>query len=86
MKIYTMLFALLVVSAQGVRGGRIFLSHLDADYEASFEPCAACFDPAAAQQFIRTAIGYVRAGSPKPFLYVESNIIPPYADLVSRAE
>ena len=58
----------------------MLVSHLDADYHASFEPGPYTYDPAAAQDFLRTSISWVRNGSSKPFLFVESSIIPPYVE------
>ncbi len=64
--------------------GRILLSNLDADYHASFDPCSSCFDPASSRAFIRTSIEWVRAGSTKPFLFVESSITPPFRNYVNN--
>ena len=73
---------LALVPAPSLFAGNILLSALDADYHGSFDPCTACFNPEGARDFIKVAVAWVRNGSTKPFLFVESSIIPPYADLV----
>ncbi len=66
--------------------GRMLVSHLDADYHASFEPGPYTYDPTAAQDFIRTSISWVRNGSLKPFLFVESSIIPPFVEKLPNGQ
>ncbi len=74
-------FALLaLIYASPSFAGRMLVSHLDADYHASFEPGPYTLDPVSAQNFMRTSIDWVRNDSTKPFLFVESSIIPPYVE------
>ena len=75
--------ALFVMAANPALAGRMLLSNLDADFHAGFDPCAFCFDPAASRAFLRTSIEWVRAGSTKPFLFVESSIIPPFRNYLN---
>jgi hypothetical protein len=65
--------------AQNARAGMVILTGQDSDFTASFAPCSLCYNPAGAQSFLSTAIQDVRAGSSKPFLFVESSITPPAA-------
>lgn len=75
-----LLTAIALVPAPSSFAGNILLSHLDADFHASFDNCGSlCFEPWAAQNLIRTSVDWVRNGSTKPFLYVESDIAPPFA-------
>ncbi len=76
-------FAFLFLLSEAAFAGRVWLSNLDADYHASFDPCPGCLNPAGAQELLRTAIGWARNGDTRPFLWVESDIIPPYAALDS---
>ena len=74
-------FALLALIYAGPAfAGRMLVSHLDADYHAAFEPGPYTQDPASAQDFMRTSISWVRDGSTKPFLFVESSIVPPWVE------
>lgn len=66
-----MLLALLS-SAHSLQAGTIILTGQDSDFHASFS-CAYCSN---ARSFLSTAIQDVRAGSTKPFLFVESSITP----------
>lgn len=77
--VFGALVAGLLLSVSSLQAGMIILTGQDSDFHAASDPCSSCSNPAGAQSFLYTAIQDVRAGSTKPFLFVESSITPPVA-------
>src|SRR5262249_51682384 len=55
------------------KGGAIFVTGEDPDFHGTIGP-----NQTGALDLIRDALAFVRNGNPKPFLWVESNIRPPF--------